>query len=79
LSGDPWSVAGVEGVRLLSTTEAGRLLGVSPRTLEDWRLRGGGPLFRKIGRRIVRYLLSDLLAFVRGAARANTGCEAAPG
>ena len=66
------------GARLLSTAEAGAVLGVSPRTLEDWRLRGGGPLFRKLGRRIVRYLASDLSAFVEAAARANTGCVAAP-
>lgn len=78
MTADPWTIEGAEGDRLLSTMEAGRLLGLSPRTLEDWRLRGGGPLFRKIGRRIVRYLQSDLLRFVREGARSNTGCEAAP-
>ena len=65
------------GGRLLSTAEAGALLGISPRTLEDWRLRGGGPMFRKLGRRIVRYLASDLMAFVEASARANTGWTAA--
>ncbi len=65
--------------RLLSTNEAGQYLGLSHRTLEDWRLRGGGPLFRKFGKRIVRYLECDLVAFVQGAARANTGCVSAPG
>ncbi len=58
---------------LLSTAEASNYLGISPRTLEDWRLRGGGPLFRKLGRRLVRYLKADLAAFVADAARANTG------
>jgi hypothetical protein len=64
------------GDRLLSTVEAGTYLGVSPRTLEDWRLRGGGPLFRKVGPKLVRYLLSDLLAFIGQASRANTGFAA---
>ncbi len=59
---------------LLSTSEASTLLGLSPRTLEDWRVKGGGPTFRKLGRRIVRYLLSDLTAFIDKAACANTGC-----
>lgn len=69
-----WGEGGAApGGRLLSTVEAGAVLGVSPRTLEDWRLRGGGPQFRKLGRRIVRYLAEDLAAFVEGAARVNTG------
>ena len=72
------AVTGEAGDRLLSTTEAAHFLGVSPRTLEDWRLRGGPLPFRKLGRRLVRYLASDLLTFVREAARANTGCSTAP-
>ena len=72
------SGASEEVDRLVSTEEAGALLGISPRTLEDWRLRGGGPVFRKLGRRVVRYLVSDLRAFIEDAARANTGCTAAP-
>lgn len=58
---------------LLSTTEAGEWLGVSPRTLEDWRFKGGGPAFRKIGRRLVRYSRADLTDFIRDALRTNTG------
>lgn len=61
------------GGPLLSTKEAGDWLGVSPRTLEDWRLRGDGPLFRKLGRRLVRYCMDDLAAFLQGTVRANTG------
>ena len=57
----------------LTTVEAGAFLGISPRTLEDWRLRGGGPVFRKLGRRLVRYVRDDLEAFIEDAARANTG------
>lgn len=61
------------GDRLLTTPQAGELLGLSPRTLEDWRMRGGGPVFRKLGRRRVLYRLSDLVAYVDDAGRVNTG------
>lgn len=42
-----------EAARGLTTRQAAEVLGVSPRTLEDWRLRGGGPVYRKVGRRLV--------------------------
>ena len=57
---------------LLCTMNAARVLAVSPRTLEDWRLRGGGPIFRKLGRRTVRYALRDLESFAAEDARTNT-------
>lgn len=58
---------------LLSTDKAAEWLGLSPRTLEDWRLRGGGPLFCKLGRRAVRYRIEDLETFVRSGVCLNTG------
>jgi len=62
-----------ESPRLLTTAEAAAHLGTSPRTLEDWRLRGGGPVFRKVGSRLVRYAPTDLDAFIAEGARVNTG------
>ena len=59
--------------RLLTGAEAAERLGVSPRTLEDWRLRGGGPVYIKLGRRLVRYGPDELDAFVAEGARTNTG------
>lgn len=41
-----------------SNEEAADFLRLSPRTLEKYRVRGGGPPFRKLGRRVV-YALSD--------------------
>lgn len=58
---------------LLTTGQAATYLGTSPRTLEDWRLRGGGPVYRKVGRRLVRYRVDDLARFVEDGARVNTG------
>lgn len=59
--------------QLLDTRQAAAVLGLSPRTLEDWRLRGGGPVFRKLGRKSVRYHEDDLVEFLSASRRANTG------
>ena len=45
---------------LLHTTEAAFLLGLSPRTMEALRLRGGGPAYYSVGRRACRYRRRDL-------------------
>jgi hypothetical protein len=42
-----------------SNQEAAEYLKLSPRTLEKLRVGGGGPPFRKLGRRVV-YALADL-------------------
>lgn len=51
--------------------EAAERLGVSIRTLQKWRLRGGGPVYRKFGS-AVRYGEADLEAFIEAAARTST-------
>jgi hypothetical protein len=43
-------------------TEAASFLGVSVRTLQAWRVRGGGPRYLKIGRS-VRYQRRSLTSF----------------
>jgi len=48
-----------DGPRYLDNDEAAAFLKLSPRTLEKQRVRGGGPAFRKFGRRVV-YALADL-------------------
>jgi hypothetical protein len=47
------------GTRYLTNAEAAAYLKLSPRTLEKHRVIGGGPRFRKLGRRVV-YALQDL-------------------
>jgi hypothetical protein len=56
---------------LLNQKLAALYLGVSVRTMEGWRLRGGGPLYSKLGS-CVRYRLGDLDAFVDGQIRSHT-------
>ena len=51
---------------MLTTPEAARLLGLSAQTLADWRCRGIGPRFCKLGR-AVRYSHRDLLAFAEAS------------
>lgn len=58
--------------RFLRTPEAGRLLGLSGRTLEKHRTYGTGPVYRKIGGRVV-YAESDLLSWAdRGLQQSTT-------
>ena len=54
---------------LLTTAQAAELLNLSRRTLEDWRLRGGGPSYVVLGREKgrrgrVRYRREALLEYV---------------
>lgn len=50
---------------LVDEREAAAILGCAVQTLRNmrWR-REGGPRYRKIGLRMVRYLRSDLAAFI---------------
>ena len=48
-----------ELVRYLTNDEAAAYLRLSPRTLEKQRVIGGGPRFRKFGRRVL-YAIEDL-------------------
>ena len=54
---------------LLTEPETAALLRVHVKTLRNWRWRGEGPRFRKIGLRLVRYQRADLAAFVDGDTR----------
>ena len=49
--------------RRLSEREAAGYLGISVRTLQDWRQRRTGPAYSKVGRRVV-YDVLDLDAFL---------------
>jgi predicted DNA-binding transcriptional regulator AlpA len=62
--------------RFLRTSEAGRFLSLSGRTLEKHRTFGTGPRYRKLGGRVI-YALSDLQAWAdRGAQMSTTDPDA---
>ena len=57
---------------LLKESEAAEALGVSPRTLANWRSRGGGPVFVRLGGKAIRYRATDLVEFVEERLRRHT-------
>ncbi|HEY3909465.1 MAG TPA: helix-turn-helix domain-containing protein [Stellaceae bacterium] len=56
---------------LLSTGEAAFLCAMSPRSLEKWRVVGGGPLFVRLGR-ATRYRRRDLVEWSERRRRKST-------
>lgn len=54
-------------VDLLRPADAAALLKVSQQTLANWRWRGEGPAFVRLGR-LVRYRASDLATWIETAA-----------
>jgi len=61
----------------LSTPLTADYVGLSQATLETMRVRGGGPTFVKLGRRVV-YRREDLDTWVETARRASTSEEGRP-
>jgi hypothetical protein len=58
--------------QLMRQEQAALFLGVTPRCLENWRYRGGGPQWIEISTRCIRYRRSDLIQFVKERMRTNT-------
>lgn len=48
---------------LMNEVQAADFLSVSPRTLQAWRVRGGGPAFIR-ARRSVRYRFGDIVEWI---------------
>lgn len=57
---------------LLSEKEVAELLGFSPRTLQAWRVRGGGPEYVEVSSRCIRYRRCDLDAWIEERRRRST-------
>ena len=57
--------------RFVRTPEAAQLLGFSPRTLEKHRCDGTGPVYHKLGGRVV-YAVADLEAWAEEGTRRST-------
>jgi excisionase family DNA binding protein len=55
----------------LPTSEAARVLGLSASTLAKLRLTGGGPIYSKLGRRVL-YRIDDLEEWVRARRYGST-------
>ena len=48
----------------VSDVEAGRIMGVAPQSLRNWRCLGRGPAYSKRGGRLIRYKIQDLIDFM---------------
>lgn len=62
----------------LDQTHAGAYLGLSPRTLERFRIQGRGPTFLKLGRRVL-YARDDLESWAATKRRRSTSDSTVPG
>ena len=60
----------------MSTQQAAEWLGLSPRTLDRYRVTGEGPVFHRFGSR-ARYLLADLEAWASARRRTSTSDDGA--
>lgn len=49
---------------LLDEKEAARFLKMAATTLRNWRAKKEGPKYRRVGKRSIRYRVSDLEAFI---------------
>jgi hypothetical protein len=58
--------------RRLTEKDAAEVLNVSPRTLQQWRVKGGGPPFQKLGATAVRYDPDALAAWLSAQTRTST-------
>ncbi len=66
--------------RYLRAPAAAEYLGLSPSTLAKMRLRGDGPVYSKVGPRVVVYDVADLEAYLAARRRhstSDTGSERA--
>ena len=63
---------------LRDESTAARRLHCDVKTMQAWRYRGGGPPFIKIGR-LVRYLDSDIEAYINSRRRTSTTRPPPPG
>lgn len=58
--------------RFLSDSDVEALYGIPRRTLQNWRVLGRGPLYRKFGNG-VRYDVRDLEAWIEGLPTGGAG------
>lgn len=57
---------------LINEIEAAKFLGYTVRALQNWRVRGGGPVFIKVSARSVRYRRRDLITWADELAVTST-------
>ena len=62
----------LEPDRYINEKQAAEFLGISFKTLQGYRVKGGGPEFRKFGAKTVRYKFADLQEWAESRKKKNT-------
>lgn len=62
--------------KLIPEREAADFIAYTPRALQNWRSRGGGPKYVAISSRSIRYRRRDLIAWAEARLRDNTSVAA---
>ena len=57
---------------LLTQKQVSKILGVQTRTLESWRIRGGGPKFVRISARCIRYKIAEIREWIDKRTKSST-------
>ncbi len=65
--------------RLISERDAADFLGYTMRALQNWRVRGGGPLYVKVSNRSIRYRRRDLQAWIESKLAEHTSAASGGG
>ena len=60
----------------MTEKDAAAFLGLSPRTLQRYRITGGGPVYRRLGLRRIAFLRSDLLSWAESGRFTSSSNEA---
>jgi predicted site-specific integrase-resolvase len=62
----------MNGPILLNEADAAKALGLTPRTLQEWRRRGSNLPYVRVSSRCIRYRWVDLQAFAEERIRTST-------
>jgi predicted DNA-binding transcriptional regulator AlpA len=68
----PEHLAGLTPDQYIDEKIAAGFIGISPRTLQGYRSKGGGPEYRKLGNGIVRYKVIHLIEWIESKKKLNT-------
>jgi predicted DNA-binding transcriptional regulator AlpA len=66
-----------QGTQMLNEMDAAKLLCLSHRTLQKWRVQGGGPRFKRYSGRCIRYQMSNIQDWLASKTYANTSEQSA--
>jgi predicted DNA-binding transcriptional regulator AlpA len=67
-----WLKLQIDKDALLTEQEVAALLNVTPRTLQKWRVEGGGPAYVRISRRCIRYRITDIKDWTQNRVKSST-------